>query len=170
MFNAIDLASMAQTIQESYASLAPHTTEIIIACLIGLALLGLIVYVLMCKIADSRLVHVGLALCGAIALVLAVIIAMQHGRLETASDVINDPTIAEVASTEWDIKLLGAVGTTDNGSIDAADETVSTIYDLGPAGYEARWFVGNGETPHFGRLTLDENGQLTLTEYDTDTY
>lgn len=170
MFTPINISTIYQDALANYNTYALNAKPIAVACIIGMGVIGLIVYVLMTKVKDSRPVHISLGICGLVFALLVVMFAMQTHRIRVAENAVDQPTVAEIASENWDINLLGAVGTTDNGSIDIANDDVTTLVDLGPSVYEARWFKGDGDTPHFGKLTLTDSHQLELVEYNTDTY
>ena len=76
------------------------------------------------------------------------------------------PTLQSVCEDEWGVTLLSAIGTTDVGSVDVAHDPVTSVVDLAPLAFEARWEDPDG-TIGFGRLTLAGDGTLACDVYPT---
>lgn len=76
------------------------------------------------------------------------------------------PTLQSVCRSEWGITLLSAIGTTDVGSVDVAHDPVTSVVDLAPLAFEARW-ENPDDTIGFGRLTLAGDGTLACDVYPT---
>lgn len=75
-------------------------------------------------------------------------------------------TLQSVCKDEWSVTLLSAIGTTDVGSVDVAHDPVTSVVDLAPLAFEARWENPDG-TIGFGRLTLAGDGTLACDVYPT---
>jgi len=90
-------------------------------------------------------------------------IACTHVQRSRMDDI---PTLQSVCEDEWGITLLSAIGTTDVGSVDIAHDPVTSVVDLAPLAFEARWENPDG-TIGFGRLTLAGDGTLACDVYPT---